>query len=121
MPLPSIANTLRLIRERELSAVDIEILIYIKQNPECTGAEIKDALELSRSQLSRHILFLSAEKSAKDKLKKGSEGKRLNTPKEMPFISRKQNDKNIQRPLLSLTQRGSNVISDLLNSLSKAN
>ncbi len=117
MPLPSIANALRVIRDRELSAVDIEILIYIKQNPECTGAEIKDALELSRSQLSRHILFLSADKSAKDKLKKGSEGKRLNTPKEMPFISKKQNDKNLQRPLLSLSNRGGNVLTDLLNTL----
>lgn len=117
MSLSLITNTLRVIRDRELSAVDIEILIYIKQNPECTGAEIKDALELSRSQLSRHILFLSGEKNAKDKLRTGSEGKRLNTPKEMPFISRKQNDKNLQRPLLSLTQRGSNVLTDLLNTL----
>jgi hypothetical protein len=101
-----------LLRERELDAMDIEILSLIKINPDCTAFSLREIMGIPKSVMSRRILFLSGMNTTKGSLKKGTDGKRLNTPKEMAFISAKQNDLNLQQNLLSLTNRGSNVVTD---------
>jgi len=107
-------SKLTLLRKRELDAIDLEILLYLSIHSSVTAMDIRTALNISKSQMSRHVLFLTGSNPNKGGLKLGSDGKRMNTEKEMAFIQTQQNDRNLQRPLLTLTNRGSNVVTDFL-------
>jgi hypothetical protein len=108
----SLISISALLREKQLDMIDIEILSLVKLNPHCTANGLREVMGISKSAMSRRILFLTGANTTKGSLKKGDDGKRLNTPKGMAFLSKHQNDQNLQLPTLTLTNRGSNIVSD---------